>query len=285
MTFAAVTMVYNEPNFLPIWCAHYSRQLGAENCYIIDHGGDDGSTRGLDGFNVVRIPRSPLDEEKRARFISRFASNLLEWHDGVIHTDVDEIAVPDPTLYTGLSDLMARNRHSVVNAIGWEIFHNPAEEPPIDLTAPILGQRSWVKFASSMCKPLLIRGPVQWVPGFHAADAPIHFDDLYLFHLRYFDRDLGLARLAKTRAMAWANLEASSHQRLPDDTFRLWIEQAAAIPRVTGAPWRRDAEPVSGYLRRVLASETDFRTHPYNLDLHITGHEMVEIPAPFRACF
>ena len=68
---AAVTMVYNEPEYLPIWCRHYAKAVGPENCFIIDHGSDDGSTSSLPNFNVIRkSPRSPKDNEKRTR--SRF---------------------------------------------------------------------------------------------------------------------------------------------------------------------------------------------------------------------
>lgn len=285
MTFAAVTMVYNEATYLPIWCRHYGAAFGPENCYIIDHGSDDGSTRGLDGFNVVRIPRSPLDEGKRARFVSGFASNLLTWHDAVIHTDADEIAFADPDIYPDLPSLMRQAPHEVVNAIGFDVFHILPEEAPIDLTAAILRQRRWVRFSSSMCKAAVIKRPVIWPPGFHSADAPFAIDSLYLFHLRYFDLDLGIARLGKTRSMAWANLDASSHQRVADDIFRDWIEQAGRLPRLAGARLGPADEPLAGYLRLVTASEVDYRANTYNIDLHIFGNEMIEIPARFSGVF
>jgi hypothetical protein len=36
-------MFYNEPEFLPVWRAHYRAQIDAGHGYVIDHGSDDGS--------------------------------------------------------------------------------------------------------------------------------------------------------------------------------------------------------------------------------------------------
>jgi hypothetical protein len=42
--------------------------------------------------------------------------------------------------------------------------------------------------------------------GFHRVNGvEPKFDDLYIFHLRYFDRDVGLRRLAKTRMQPWSH--------------------------------------------------------------------------------
>jgi hypothetical protein len=59
---AVVTMVYNEPDFLPVWAAHYRAAVGAEHCYVIDHGSDDASIDASGQFNLVQLKRSPLDE-------------------------------------------------------------------------------------------------------------------------------------------------------------------------------------------------------------------------------
>src|ERR1700748_3250790 len=96
MKCAVVTMVYNEPEFLPLWSKYYGALFGPENCFVIDHGSDDNSLAELRGFNVVSIPRSPKDNEKRTRFVSKFCNNLLEWYDAFIYVDVDEIVIADP---------------------------------------------------------------------------------------------------------------------------------------------------------------------------------------------
>src|SRR4051794_24504690 len=118
---AVVTMVYNEPAFLPHWIRYYSKQFGADHCYIVDHGSDDGSTRDVDGTNLVRIPRSPMHDKKRANFISQFCTSLLEWYQTVIYTDVDEFLIPEPDRYNSLAEYCADNSSESVNAIGLNI--------------------------------------------------------------------------------------------------------------------------------------------------------------------
>ncbi|MGI4940925.1 MAG: glycosyltransferase family 2 protein, partial [Janthinobacterium lividum] len=75
MRIAALTMVWNEPFFLPLWLRHYGRHLGPQNCFVLDHGSDDGSTEHLGGACRVLLPRTPLDEEKRARAVSSMAAS------------------------------------------------------------------------------------------------------------------------------------------------------------------------------------------------------------------
>ena len=41
---AVVTIVHNEPVFLPIWLGYYSRFFAAEDIYVLDNESTDGST-------------------------------------------------------------------------------------------------------------------------------------------------------------------------------------------------------------------------------------------------
>ena len=96
MRIAALTMSWNEAYFLPIWLRHYAGQLGAANCFVIDHGSDDGSTDSLGDASRIRMPRTPLDETRRADCVSHVAAGLLAYYDVVLHTDVAELLVADP---------------------------------------------------------------------------------------------------------------------------------------------------------------------------------------------
>ncbi len=214
---AAVTIAYNEPDFLPIWIRHFAAQVGPEHCYVVDHGSDDGSTDGIDSINLVRVPRSPCDDDQQARFISTFCSSLLEFYDFVIHTDVDEILVADPKLYSSLSEYCQSCTHDVVTAVGYNVVHS-GEEPSLDAAGKVLEQRKWMYFLASMCKPAVTRRPIQWCGGFHrASGVEPRFDDLHLFHLRFFDRDIGLRRLARTRTQPRNNMEIGWWQRVSDE--------------------------------------------------------------------
>jgi len=281
MRVAAVTMAYNEPEYVPIWVRYYGGAVGREHCYIIDHGTDDRSTDGLVGVNVVRIPRSPKDNVKRTRFISVFVSSLLEWYDAVLCIDIDEIVIADPRVFPSLLDYIEKTSVPIVNAIGFDVWHVPEIEAGLELRDPVLWQRHWMRFSSSMCKPVLTRRPTRWAPGFHSADAKLTFDALYLFHLRYFDYDLALRRLSRTRSMTWAHENAGSHQRLPDAEFHNLFTRGARMKRLSSIDVAPDSEYVTRYLAKVLSSEKEPKPGDYNLDLHIFGSELIQIPEYF----
>jgi hypothetical protein len=146
MKLAAVTMVYNEPDYMALWCRHYGAQLGSENCFVIDHGSDDGTTDDLGDVNVIRIPRSPKDNDLRARLVSETCTGLLDRYDAVIHVDIDELLVPDPRYHRNLADCARALTGPVMHAMGLEIWHLEQEEPAIDINRPVSLQRGWTWF-------------------------------------------------------------------------------------------------------------------------------------------
>jgi len=285
VSIAAVTMTYNEPEYLPVWMRYYSTQLGASNLFIIDHGSDDGSTSDSCGANIIRIPRSAKDNQRRTDAVSTLCRFLLQWYDVVIHTDCDELAVADPAYYSSLHDYCSTMSGDVITAIGLDVYHTQAEHHAVDLTMPILQQRRYVRFSSSMCKPVVIRKPVTWAAGFHSCEEKVHFDRLFLFHLRYFDNDIGLKRLFRTRSMAWASPEAGAHQRLPDEQYKVMVERAARLPQNDNVTFDQSDSVLLEYCRRVLATEVDAQPPRYRIDLHIFGHEQWRIPDRFLNCF
>ena len=254
---AAVTMVYNDPVYLKIWLEYYSRQLGAKNLYVVDHGSNDGSTDHLGAVNVIRLPRSPQDDPKRAAFLSSFCSSLLAYHDCVLHGDVDEILV---------------------------VLHRLGHETPYTPERRVLAQRPWVFRSSSMCKPALIRRPVRWSPGFHSADTPVYFGDLYLFHLRWFDLDTALRRLAKTRSMPWAHEDAGDHQRVSDAEM---VEQFEGFGRL-GLDTRDfdpPQRPLCDFLYLVTQSQHGRENEIYRISLDIWPDSLWRVPERFRTLF
>jgi len=286
MKIAAVTMVYNEPDFLPIWARHYAGQVGERHCYVIDHGSEDGSTEGLGKANVVRIPRSALDDEQRSRFLSRFCASLLEWYDWVVHSDADEIVLADPRFHRTLIEYCADGPPEVVTAAGFNLHHLPRSEPPIDLARPVTEQRRWVRFSGAMCKPVLIRRAVEWVPGFHCAtDAPVTFDRLFLFHLRWFDREIGLSRLAKTRVMPRTNPEVGAWQRVGDAEFISQLDRVADLTRRDSVGFDLAAPPLGDAVRAFVDSQKGREHERYKIDLDLTVDELWAMPSRFRGTF
>lgn len=211
---AVITNVYNERFNLPIWLAHYGSQVGIENCVVLDHGSDDGSTADLGGAGFIRLPRGKVfNERHRMSLINNLANSLLGYYDAVIYTDCDEMLVADPEKYENLVDYAKKMKRPVVHAIGLNVRHDIAAEPALIAGKRILDQRTLVQFVSPMCKPLVIKRPVSWGGGFHSCDQPPHFNDLYLFHLRHADMDEALARLRITREIKFAREGGGLHHR------------------------------------------------------------------------
>ncbi|MFB9915262.1 glycosyltransferase family 2 protein [Gluconobacter kanchanaburiensis] len=279
---AVVTMVYNEPEHLRVWSRHYGAQVGETACYVIDHGSDDGSTSRLGQINVLRIPRSPQDDERRTRAICRFCDSLLEWYDSVIYTDVDEILLADPALFPSLTAFALLNRMPIVTATGFDVIHIPDEEERFDYSRPISLQRQHLRFSSAMCKPVLTRIPITWAPGFHCCEesVPSPGAPLFLFHLRYADLTSGLDRLERTRNQPWVSENAGRHQRLENTDWENMVRAMAGLPRVDSTLDTNDER--LGFWRQQVENSTLSRLHDlYRLDLHLSGNELWRLPDRF----
>jgi hypothetical protein len=278
-------MVYNEADLLPVWRRHYAGQVGAAHCYVIDHGSDDGSTGDLGPMSVIRLPRSEQEDTRRTRAVSRLCAALLCFYDAVLYTDVDEIVVADPARFADLRAYAAAMPAEVVTAIGLELVQVRAVEAAIDPGQPILAQRRWVRFASALCKPVLTRRPVDWAPGFHCADAPMLFDALYLFHLRYYDLDQGLRRLARTRTMPWGHPDAAPHQRMGDAAWTALLDAFAGGPVLEGVAFDPQVAPLRTWLHATRDSGATRAGAIYTLDLELRGDALWRVPDRFVGVF
>jgi hypothetical protein len=233
-------MVYNEPDFLPVWAAHYRAQVGAEHCYVIDHGSDDGSVNSAGPYQIARLPRSALNEDWRSNLVSQICSQLLDRYNAVAYADVDELLVADPRHYRNLIHLSATAEPHVLTAFGTNMLHTPGEAP-INLSQPITRQRSWTRPFSSLCKPALIRRPIRWRPGFHIADATTEFGGLYLFHIAYVDNEITGRRQEKRRRVERSPGHGAHHATEPTEMIRL-MTACASLPRDPASKLGGDAE-------------------------------------------
>lgn len=281
---AAVCMTHNEPEFLPLWIAHYARQVGRENCFVLDDGSSDGSTAGLGPYNVIRLPRHPYDPTRQTTFNAGFCSTLLQYYDYVLYSDVDEFVVPDPKVASTIPEYCRRPLPPVTTMIGLNIVHLPDEEPAWNPHLPILSQRRFVHFTASMCKATLVRRPVVWSPGSHSANARTVFDHLYLFHAKWCDLPASLRRLEMTRAMAWASPDAGSQSRMEDERLVRHFQGIAARPRLEDIDFDPAVDPLATYVRRVLESRVKHHRDLYKISLDIWGQTIWEVPERFRQC-
>jgi len=282
---AIVTMVYNEPDFLPLWVRYYAGQAGLANCYVIDHGSDDGGSQGYEGLNVITLPRSPQDDKLRVRIVSEAVTSLLSRYETVIYTDVDEFVFADPRAHESLAAYASAQRQDIVTAYGFELPHVDSRQPAYDPTRLVLAQRRWASFSAAMCKPVLVRRPVHWAPGFHCTDEPVAFGNLLLFHLRWFDVEIANRRLQKTRSQPWASPAAAPWQRWDDAGNRKHFDWYNAMPLIADCAFLPEEEPLKSIAARVLASQQGRENDVYKIDLHIPVEQLWEIPAAFRQLF
>jgi len=186
-------MVRDEARMLPRWLDHYGRQVGVENLVVLDDNSTDGSTEGLP-CTVIHLPPLTKKEFEPARMglVSGIAAGLLEGYDAVLFTDADEFLVADPKKYAGLRELLAdRPGVPVLGAINLNLVHDVAREPALDDSRPVFEQRRLAKFMPLMCKPAVKRIPAPWAHASHGIFAPYAVDrDLYMFHLKFADREL-----------------------------------------------------------------------------------------------
>lgn len=274
---AVCTMFYNEPEFLPIWLRYYGREIGIENCFLIDHSSEIYDSSILTAANLIRIYRSPQDEKQRVEAISAFVAYLLHYYETVIYTDIDELVVPHPVHYSGLVDFCKQSQDPIVTAIGLNVQHLVGIEPNFDPSRPVLAQRTYVRFVSPMCKPLVTREPIRWNRGFHSANRPVKLEEIYLFHLRNFDLETSLRRLTRTRAIprrTAADELGAAHQRVADAELESQIRNVAKLERIDMSEMNIGAEPLKSLLART------FEQGEARLD--VFGPHLWAIPDCFR---
>jgi hypothetical protein len=281
MQIAIVTMAYNERVNLPIWMRHYTGHCPGATLFVIDHGSDDGSTRGLTGVNLVPLPRTPFDDQTRVEIVADFQHALLRVYDVVIYTDCDEMLVADPRKHESLAAFLATADSDAIAPIGLNVQHLPGIEAPIDLNAPVLGQRRYVRFASGMCKPSIARVPLSWTPGFHWCDRmPDYRTDLFQFHLKWMDKGTSLGRLHLTRGMMWSeralrNNWARRQRQSDEERIRDDFEGPAERFRVDGAA----AFLFDGEVKRHLES---LRVHDGLYQGEFFRGPIAEVPGDFH---
>lgn len=204
---AILTMVYDDDIYLKIWLAYWERFVPRSNLYVLIHANHDHYEEMARGCNTIRIARPPVHvdlEADRWRMLSRLASSLTFMFERVIYTDVDEIIALDPKNGSDPVEHVLNRTEAVISPYGVDVVE-PAELdlPPIDLSRPILSQRSFVCSSAPYSKPCITSEPINWSKGGHYSDKSEVFlsEDLVLFHLRLFDRGVYQERSANRRAM------------------------------------------------------------------------------------
>jgi len=211
---AIITMVHNEPVFLPLWLGYYSRWFASEDIYVLDNDTTDGSTR-QSGFVRIPAPRDRVDEQWRVEIVQSLQHELIERYEIVVVTDVDELIAPVPEHGT-LGEYLDRFDEEWVNCLGYELLHLRDSEPPFDPGRPILSQRQHWFPNGGYDKAALTMAPTTWRAGFHGR-ADYHYNpdpDLRLIHLHRMDYEICLARHHTRRGRAYAQGDREEQRSL-----------------------------------------------------------------------
>lgn len=237
---AFVTMVRNEPIFLPIWVKYYSRFVPKSQLHVIFDGMDQVPPPETDGCQILILPAmayGPGWDARRWLFLERFVATLLARYDVVVLNDVDEIIVIDPAQSDDLiSAMMQAKELGAISPFALEIIHRTdIEAAPFDPASGVLAQRHHVRINASYSKPCIIAQPVHWSTGGHYSDYPrLHLSrNLFLFHLRFMDRDILLDR---------------QRQRLAATT----LSREAAGEPVAGSGWDKSFSEIDEFLRSFI---------------------------------
>lgn len=193
---AVVTMVRDEAAWLPLWLGHYGSQVGTEHLLVLDDGSTDGSTAELpcEVRRIDPLPGGRRFEPTRMRVVGHAAQELLRTHDWVVFADADELIVPGVPGEALGAHLARRPNDAILGVLALNVLHHVGTEAPLDLSRPLLAQRSFAQFAPLMCKPVVKRVATPWGHSSHGIRGEFRVDpELYLLHLKFADRDL-LAR-------------------------------------------------------------------------------------------
>jgi Glycosyl transferase family 2 len=233
---AVLTMVHNEPIFLPIWLRYYSRFFGADDIYVLDNDTSDRSTE-REGFVRIPVSHGSVDHMWMVRTIERHQRELLDRYDVVLVTDVDEIVAPRPEAGT-LAAYIDRLDEEFVNCIGYELIHLVDREGPFDPSRAVLDQRGYWFLNHAYNKPALAMEPTRWVPGFHAReDGRTELDpDLCMIHLHRMDYEICLSRHRHRRGRPWNERDLAEnwarHNLIVDEAeFARWFYEGHSFDK------------------------------------------------------
>jgi Glycosyl transferase family 2 len=226
---AVITIVHNEPLFLPIWLAYYSRYFAPEHIYVLDNDTTDGSTDG-DGFVRIPVHHDSVDHTWMVQTVEGLQHQLIEeGYDVVLITDVDEIVTPTPEWGT-LGEYIDEFSEWFVNCIGYEILHLADREPAFYSGRPILEQRGYWYAHGAYNKPALASGPMSWLPGFHhRSDGQLNYDPyLRLIHLHRLDFEICRARHELRGERSWGERDLdenwAAYNRIAEgEEFERWF--------------------------------------------------------------
>jgi hypothetical protein len=223
---AVFTIVKNEKVMLPLWLRYYSKYFSAEDMYVLDHQSTDGSTDFLPCNRQVVRSETAFDHHWLNRVVRNYQIQLLQTYKYVLFVECDEFVFhPD-----GLGVYIDEFRGISSRCNGFELQHVTGKEHDVDLSRPILGQRSYWYPNIEYCKTLLSSVPIHWDLGFHLCSNPGKIEpNLYLAHLHRFDYQIALRKNEERARMNWNRTDIQRghgfQNRILGEEFNRWFEE------------------------------------------------------------
>lgn len=256
---AIFTMTHNETEAFPIWIKYYSKYFASEDIYVLDHDSTDGSIEKALKHYRFNVRQVHHDGVYNTTFILTtfmdFQRELLERYEIVVCCDADEVILADPLYYSrgqGLHKYLNDFRQKEIDVISCNSrsVQQQLDEPPIDLTKPILSQRSVWFSEWGYNKTVVSKIALTWDSGFHtvlpgnkpAPTVPID-NDLILLHLARMDIGITKQRNARLNKEKWDNEmpQIALQHQLNGEELEGWFRTPRGLPIAEAPTGQLDA--------------------------------------------
>lgn len=222
------TIIQNEDFFLNIWLEYYKKYFPVHDIYVLNHSSTIESCLKIlkkakeDGINIVPVYRDFSFDHAWLRItVENFQRFLLQSYDYVVFVEADEILTPNPLSYQRgiynyiIDTFESNNSLDVLRCVGFNVEHVPKAELKLDLSKPVLSQRSRWRRTFFYDKCLISRVPLKWVNGFHflaTSENPPFRPELVLIHLHKMDYDLCKAKHSESAKRKWNQYDVETNQ-------------------------------------------------------------------------
>jgi len=205
------TIVQDESFFLRLWFEHYLQHFDATDLFVIDHNSIE-PVQVPEGVNVIRLEyETSWAHDWLCETVENFNRFLLGTYETVLFAEADEYYIANPLLTSAakLPEVLNAEhiaKKPVLRSQGFDIVQMVNEDPPVDPSKPMLGQRQLMFASDAYCKPCAVRVPVRWNYGFHtlrSRDMVTFVPELVLCHFHYFDEDILNERNALRLERKW----------------------------------------------------------------------------------
>jgi hypothetical protein len=195
-TVAVFTEAGADPVFLRLWEQYYGTFVDRSALYVLSDAPDSipAGTLSRD-VNVLTCPAGEPDPRRSTHAANTFQRFLLGLYKVVVHVQPDEVLLHPlgmrqflHVLSRGSTPRIIRPRHA------YDLVHNSAIEPEIDVSQPITLQRTHLVPSNFGRKPSVTTMAATWAVGFqHVLEQSNIFYEEALFMVHLGDMDSGLS--------------------------------------------------------------------------------------------